>query len=441
MDKEIVSIIKQIAKNLGNYDTVKEIVTDSRNVRVWQEMKFPAWETLTLSHGIPGICLLYGKLMECFPEEKVWAELAHRYLEHMVRELNKTGFKTLSMFSGASGIGLSVASVSNNFQNYNKLLSTINNYIINNYDIFLDSIVFNERGTSSLCYDVIEGLSGILSYCSIYSEQKIFRGLLVKGMKKLVELTNDIEIAGSNVPGWYIPSTYQFSDVERALYPYGNFNTSFSHGIAGPLTLLSEMTSKGIIVNGQEEAINKIIRFFFDFKSNDGKRDYWKGQIDFREYISGKLSSDNIVRRDAWCYGNPGICYSIIMAGKAMNKQEWIDYGLSNIEKTLGDIKGIFSPTFCHGFSGLYQMLNSIERVIKKQLFSDEKQKLLDKIMSFYDSNYLFGFRNMEVGDDEGNIKPFEYVGLLDGTVGVCLAVLEGEFKSKNFWKRAFLLA
>ncbi len=40
------------------------------------------------------------------------------------------------------------------------------------------------------------------------------------------------------------------------------------------------MKNEGIVVNGQNDAIQKIIEFLFDFRLNDGKRDFWKGQID-----------------------------------------------------------------------------------------------------------------------------------------------------------------
>lgn len=439
MNKEIINIVKEIAKNLGDYADVKRIVGNKNNVRVWGGIELPGWEPLTLSHGIPGICLLYGKLMECFPEEEVWANMAHQYLGYLVEEINKTGFQSISMFSGTSGIGLAIASVSNNFRNYKKLLNTVNSYTIKWCNEFIDSLDFKE-GTRSINYDIIEGLTGILSYCSLFHDQEVANAVLVKGLQKLVTLTNNIEINGYNVPGWYIPSDNQFSNIEKELYPYGNFNTSFSHGIAGPLTLLSEMKNEGIIVDGQNDAIQKIIEFLFDFKLNDGKRDFWKGQIDLREYVKKELSNENIVRRDAWCYGNPGICYAIIKAGQAMNNPDWIKYGIDNLKETLKDIKGIFSPTFCHGFSGLYQIVNSIEMSIGKPIFNNEKKELLNRIMEFYDPMYSFGFKNVEVSNEYGNIKSFEYIGLLDGAVGVCLALLEGEYRSENIWKRAFLL-
>ena len=440
MDKDIISIVKQVAINLSDHDRLIKMVTDEKNVRSWSGIKFPAWNATSLSHGIPSICLLYGKLMECFPDEETWPLLAHQHLEYMVNALNETGFHGLSLFSGAAGAGLAVASVSNNFQNYKKLLATINSFIISNFDR-----VFNNEhkstGINSGYYDVIDGLSGVLSYCSIYCNQEEFRKILIKGLEKLVELTKDININGMKVPGWYISSENQTSRTESILYSNGNFNTSFSHGISGPLALLADMKCHGFVVEGQDEAIEKIVNFLFDYKLYDGERHFWKGQIDFGEFADGKLSKNNIVRRDAWCYGNPGICYAILMAGKAMHRPEWIHYALDNIEKTMMNIKGIFSPTFCHGFSGLYQLLNSVESVIGTEKFLSHKQSLMEKIMSYYDSEYLFGFKNMEIGDDGETVKPYEYIGLLDGTVGVCLTLLEDKYKGNSFWKKAFLLA
>ena len=201
------------------------------------------------------------------------------------------------------------------------------------------------------------------------------------------------------------------------------------------------MMANGIIVDGQEEAIIKIIKFLFDFKLNDGERDFWKGQIDFDEVVNKKLTDENIIRRDAWCYGNPGICYAIVSAGNALDNQFLIDYGIENLRLTMNNIKGIFSPTFCHGYAGLYQVLNSVEMLLQKEFFSLEKELLKNKITDFYNPDYIYGFKNMELDNKMEKIKPYDVCGLLEGTTGVCLSLLEGEKKSDNLWKKAFLLA
>lgn len=436
MNREIVDIVKKIASNLSYSDVVLETIAEKANEK--KDVIVSPWLLSNLSQGIPGICLLYGKLSECFPEEEKWGINAHAYLQYLVKEINEKGFQSISMFSGAAGIGLAVVSVSDDFRNYTRLLSGINSFIMKYYDTFLDSIELGKSGTRSVSYDIIEGLSGVMSYLSIYGEK--YRSLLDKGLEKLITLTDDIDIMGQSVPGWYIPSINQFSNLEKKLYPYGNFNTSFSHGVAGPLVILSEMKIKGITMEGQDEAINKIVLFLLKYKLKDEHRDFWKGQVDFREYVNKQLTNENIVRRDAWCYGNPGICYSLIIAGKAMKNDNWISYGIDNLRKTMEDIKGIFSPTFCHGYSGLYQILNSVELLIEKDIFSKEKQMLIDKIMSYYDPDYVFGFKNIEYDKETQRMQPFEEVGLLNGAVGICLSLLDGEYRSESHWKKAFAL-
>ena len=88
-------------------------------------------------------------------------------------------------------MALSVASVSNDFLNYNKLLNTLNDYILNRFEESYSNIV-KEEGTHSLYYDVIEGLSGVLSYLGIYRNQRKYYNVITRGLEILVNLTKDI---------------------------------------------------------------------------------------------------------------------------------------------------------------------------------------------------------------------------------------------------------
>ncbi len=440
MDNYVISIIKKIALNLGDYDLLFNTIINETNKDCKINsigLNFSQWDSLTLSDGLPGLCLLYGKIQECFPNDTRWNKISHKYLSYIVENINNKGITNLSMFSGISGIGLCTASISNGFKNYTKLLNTINNYICmhlsNSMEKFKKTI-----GMHSSYYDIMYGLCGILNYLSIFKDQKEINALIYRELENLVNITNEIKIYDTNVPGWYIPMKNQFSDIEKNLYPEGNFNKSLSHGTAGLLTFFSLMLEKNIQIKGQVEAMEKIVDFYFTYKLNDGKRDFWQGQIGLSEFLNKKIDEKNIYRRDAWCYGSPGICYSIIRAGKILNKTEWVDYGISNLKCTINDIQGIFSPTFCHGYSGIYQILNSIEQLIGTQIFLKEKNMIKKKILDFYDSEYCFGFKNIEI--ENNKIKQFESVGLLNGVVGICLALIEEEYPSNNLWKTAFLL-
>lgn len=439
MKNRIEEITVQIAENLGDYERAAEIMNKKKSRKTWNGLYSGEWNPCTLGQGLPGICLLYGKMMELYPEEEKWRLLAHDYLGRTVERVNRQGMKSLSMFSGLAGLGLCAISLSDGFRQYQRVIRTVNDGITGQFDAFLDHVV-TPQGTHSLLYDVIEGTSGIVSYLSLLRQEDRCYEALKRGLKKLVSLTEDIQIEGYAVPGWYIPSKNQFSELEQKIYPQGNFNTSLSHGIAGPLIILSQMFREGIAVEGQRAAIEKIVDFYFRFRCSDEKREFWKGQLDFAEVAKGELTEKNIIRRDAWCYGSPGICYGLITAGTALDRPEWTEYGIQNLRRTMQDIHGIFSPTFCHGYAGLYQILNSAECILERNLFAEERGQLKEKILGFYDPSYVYGFYNMELDAADGQMCAYETVGLLDGAAGVCLALLEGEHRSKNVWKKAFLL-
>jgi lantibiotic modifying enzyme len=432
-------IVHSIAISLEDYDQIKELETKQENLRSFEGTTMK-WEKCSLSHGLPGICLLFGRLMELYPKEERWEKDANRYLGYVVEELNQNGIENISMFSGLAGIGLATASVSKDFTDYNNLLAAINNAVTNKLASFAGNVISSE-GTHSSCYDVMAGLTGVLNYLYLFHNDSTCYQELVEGLDVLIELTETIIIKGIEVPGWYISNKNQFSRLERELYPDGNFNTSLSHGIAPPLTLLSEMMSKGINRKGQKDAIQRIVDFYFSYRFVNDGREIWKGQIEFEEIKEKRIDSRNLVKRDAWCYGSPGICYSLIRAGIALEDQKIVEYGIENLKQTIPDIQGIYSPTFCHGYAGIYQILNSVEALVSKQVFLKEKHLLKGKILAFYDADNRYGFSNIEYDHIRGSYRPYDSSGLLEGTVGVCLSLLEGEHPGHNIWKRAFLLA
>lgn len=438
MQNCVDEMVRSIAMSLEDYEQIMMVETKPENLRSFEGTSMK-WEKCSLSHGLAGICLLFGELMEYYPNEARWENAANRYLGMIVEEINRNGMEDISMFSGLSGIGLATVSVSKDYTNYRKLMSSINGGVLRQLPIYTQ-IINNGVGTHSSFYDVMAGLTGVLSYLYLFKDDlTCYQGLL-EGIDALIKLTETIIVNGIEVPGWYIPGKNQFSQVERKLYPEGNFNTSMSHGIAGPLTLLAEMLSKGICRSKQKEAIKRIVDFYFSYRLQEEKREIWKGQITFQEIKEHTPNTHNVVRRDAWCYGTPGICYSLIQAGVALEDKKLIEYGIQNLKLTIPDIQGIFTPTFCHGYAGVYQILNSVEKLLSKQIFVEEKKVLKEKIVSFYTQENVYGFYNIEFDHEKGCFRNYVSTGLLEGATGICLSLFDGEHLGNHVWTRAFLL-
>lgn len=439
MQNDIDEIVCSIAVNLEDYEKIKRLETNSDNIREFEGNKME-WDKISLSHGLPGICLLYGKLMETYPNDARWEKAANRYLGYVVEEINQKGISDISLFSGLSGIGLATACVSKDFRDYKNLLMVINGTILEMLPFYLQHIN-SDKGTHASFYDVISGLTGILSYLSLFKEDTLCYQGLREGIDALIKLTRTIVINGIEVPGWYISGENQFSQLEREAYPDGNFNTSLSHGIAGPLVFLSEMMREGVCNNNQKDAVQRIVDFYFLYGIIEDGRKIWKGQIEFEEIKNKSPNKHNLVKRDAWCYGTPGICYSLIQAGYALGDQKMIEFGIGNLKQTIPDIKGIYSPTFCHGYAGIYQIMNSVETLVSKQIYTEEKKFLKEKILAFYDPEWEYGFHNIEYDNMKGCFRPYSSTGLLEGTVGVCLSLFEAKHVENCIWKKAFLLA
>ena len=397
-------------------------------------------DRITLSNGLPGICLLYGKLMECIPEEAdIWQQKGRECLGYVVEEINKNGFDNMSMFGGLTGIGLAATAMSHEFRDYTKLINSINNTLAD-WLVKMKNYVTYEKGTSSMIFDTISGVTGVLSYMGMYLGDDTCYNGVESGIDVLVRMTDDILIDGHSVPGWYIPAENQFTDIERTEYPMGNFNTGMSHGIAGPITILSQCIMNGIEKTGQKNAIKKMTDFLMNHRIQYHDRDIWNGQIGYEEIVSGKDETENIFHRDGWCYGSPGICYSLICSGIVCEDKKLIDYAEENLRKSVNDIQGIFSPTICHGFSGIYQILDAAEGLLQKKCFTKEKQMLHNKIMSFYNPEAQVIFQNIEFDHDAGMLRPYDTIGFLEGAAGVALSLYSVENPKNNIFRKALLL-
>lgn len=438
MQNYVDEIVRSIATGLEDFEQVERLETKPENLRYFENTAI-GWDKVSLSHGLPGICLLYGKLMETYPNEDRWEKAANRYLGLVVDEINQKGIRDISMFSGLSGIGLAAFSVSKELQDYQKLIAAINAGVLQMLP-FLTQNINSRKGTHASLYDVMAGLTGVLSYLYLFlNDTKCYEGLLT-GVDALIELTRTIVIEGVEVPGWYICAENQFSQLEKELYAQGGFNTSLSHGIAGPLAILAEMMCQGICRKDQKEAIQRIVDFYFSYRIVENNREIWKGQIEFEEVRKKSPNTKNLVKRDAWCYGSFGICYALIRAGIALKDKKLVEYGIRNVKQAIPDIQGIFSPTFCHGYAGIYQVLHSIETLASEEVFAEEKSRIKEKILDFYEPKYLYGFYNIEYDHEKGDFRPYESVGFLEGAAGVALSLFEGEHPGKSVWKRAFLL-
>jgi len=109
------------------------------------------------------------------------------------------------------------------------------------------------------------------------------------------------------------------------------------------------------------------------------------------------------------------------------------------MKESVKNENGLFSPSFCHGYSGLAYISYKFYCKTKDKLFLNESDRLLEKILSYYTDDAPFGFYNIE--NSSSNIKNLNSIALLDGASGTLLTILELISKTNSVdWDSAFLL-
>ncbi len=422
-------IVKEVAYRLEDYEEISKVL------RINDRM---VWDKLSLSHGLPGICMLFGKLMDCeTSNSEHWEVMGRQYMGYIVEEINRNGITDMSLYSGLAGVGLAAACLSKDFVDYSNLLTVINK-TLSHWMIEVGKTVSFIKGTHSMVYDVIAGMTGVLSYLSLFVDDTVCREGIEIGLDMLIAMTKDIQIQGVDVPGWYISAENQFTRAESLYYSDGNFNTGMAHGVAGPLAFMSEMALNGVVRPGQIEAIHKISDFLMYYKIQYHGRDIWNGQIDFREVKERRPGKEKIFHRDAWCYGSPGVSYALMQAALACQDKALLSFCIDNLRLAMADVEEIDSPTICHGFSGIYQILDAAECLLQGTYFEKEKEQVKNKILGYYDESASYGFRDLEYDGQRKQIMAYDICGFLSGAAGVALSLYGVEKSKKIFGEKQF---
>lgn len=441
-DKKLTDIIKCIGDRMKDPNQVRYIATSDKNQVKIEGKLHQLWHDTSLSHGYPGICLLFGEMSEHFQDEN-WDQVAHEYMIKIQQAIAEQGIHTLSLFGGLSGIGMASLALSKNGTRYRKFLSQINKWLMETLPVHLKSLKEKQSRLAMGDYDVIQGLSGIGRYLLFFKDVPEMNNLLTNILKYMVDLTRDVEVLGQWIPGWYISVENQFLESDKRLYPKGNFNCGLAHGIPGPLALLSLALLKGVEVEGHQRAMKKISKWLVERKCWNQYGVFWPGRISFEDYVAGTMTEQGT--REAWCYGSPGVLRSLWLAGTALNHKDYQELSIAALDRIFDEPEenwGLYSPTFCHGFAGLLHITQLMYLDTGHIRFKDYRDRVLRKIMEMYDPSAAFGFYNIDSQDpvNTGEMTKMNNPGLLDGITGTALAILAAARPVKTNWDAVFLI-
>ncbi|MDX6738368.1 lanthionine synthetase LanC family protein [Actinocorallia sp. A-T 12471] len=149
-------------------------------------------------------------------------------------------------------------------------------------------------------------------------------------------------------PGWWTAPEHH---LRPATAPgSGSADTGLAHGVAGPLALLTAAVRARREVPRQTQAIERAADWLVRWRTPEGD---WPPQITGEALDTGRHRPLR-GRRDAWCYGTPGITNALRAAADTMERPAWAKAAADALAafaaKPAWDVEG---PDVCHGHAGV----------------------------------------------------------------------------------------
>lgn len=242
-------------------------------------------------------------------------------------------------------------------------------------------------------YDAITGLAGIgrvLLAAVAQGRHQAEPGLLAA----LTAMTALIRHDGRR-PGWWLPAADH--PAARDVPASGRADTGMAHGIAGPLALLTRAAAAGWTVDGQDEAAAAAVAWLHAWRDpGDGR---WPPYVSGSE-LQRSARARAPGRRDAWCYGTPGIASAL--ATHPDGAETAAEAFAALAARPTWDTHG---PALCHGTAGVLQSAAGMPEL------ADPAAARISEAADLAEP-----FALASVGDDPG---------LLTGAAGVALALAD----------------
>lgn len=432
----IKNICSDIAQKLS--DSRYVISTCSKESNLIPIYKSTSWNSLSLAYGYPGLICCFAEMNHFFPNQK-WNLVSHDYISRVVSEVKTKGISNHSLFSGTAGICFALDMASQENDLYNPLRKQLHAYLLEHIPVLflkpISEFIESSQPVYPYLYDTISGVIGILAYLLNHAEEKDTLLCIQQILQVLVKLTEPTE----GLPGWFIASKDLPASKGDMSHLLGVCDTGLAHGISGCLAIFAKASIAGINVPGQVEAMQRIVNWLKSHRRDIGEfKDVWPTYIHFQNQ---KEIVPQTSYRDGWCYGAPGIVFSLFLASCALKDSNLYDYAVDAMESVCNRFSTqntLFCPSICHGQSGLLAIVHQMYLATKSEVFLQASNQISEHILKQYLKEFPFGFKSDFTLNNQNVF--IDNPGLLEGAAGIVLSLLFKLSDSPRPWLPIFLI-
>lgn len=308
------------------------------------------WRGQSLSKGAAGVAVLHGA--RAHTGHGSW-ERVDQWLAYATREDLSAG-PNAGLWHGAPAVAfaLSTATPSNRYPRLREHLDTAVTKMTRTRLEAAAARLDAAQRPSLAEFDLVRGLTGLGAYLLHRDPYSPTAREVLTYLVRLTEPVPAADPAGTAAPGWWTGDI----PVGRPgdVFHDGHTDLGMAHGITGPLALLALAMRRGITIDGQATAIDRICRWLDAWRQDGAASPWWPKRVTLAELHADR--STRVQGRPSWCYGTPGIARAQQLAGIAtgdLDRQQRAEDDLTRCLSDLDQTAQIIDLTLCHGWAGL----------------------------------------------------------------------------------------
>lgn len=401
--------------------------------RAWQSINAILTDVLEqryLSNALPWIHSPYEDsilfaYMALGTSDPIWRE---RCIDRLNKAMEQsTGVvATVSLFGGLCGLGWTVEHISQALNEQASQREDLNEEV--------DAAVIGQLlPPKRVCvFDLINGLVGQ----GVYFLERWPLGRSEEGLRLVIRGLNESAENASGTSTWRTAPEV-LPDRERKLYPNGYYNLGLAHGVPGVLHFLCQVVETGIETETVNCLLDRTLAWLMAQSGSDKER------LRFKAWVSScGISRD---ARPVWCYGDLGVAAVLLQIPdrSANDVLGTLVYGiLENCLRLPTESYHIQDGCLCHGAGGIAHIYNRLYQRVGDQRFRDAALNWYDHLLKMYQAQRGVGGYLKYATTGPGGTAAWEpWPGLLDGSIGIALALLAAVTPVEPRWDRLMLLS
>lgn len=281
-------------------------------------------------------------------------------------------------------------------------------------------------------YDLISGLVGF----GVYALERYPRPSAVDCLESVIDRLDEIAEHHEQGVTWFTPPELLPSETRKEM-PRGCYYMGVAHGVPGVIALLAEVCRLDVRKERALPLLEKAMGWFLSQRRpEDGKSSYYPA------FVGPGFEPRRA--RWAWCYGDPGVAATLLLAARATGREDWEQEALeiaTHAVQIAPVASGIGEPGLCHGALGLAHLYNRIYQAGGGELFAEAARLWYRLGLEMRTPERgIAGFSSWQTRED-GQLGWVDDPGFLTGAAGIGLSLLAAVTAIEPDWDRILMVS